>query len=318
MITRKRLTHLAGSALALIALVYFGHTMAHYWTKSSDAIWHPAVALSICCSLALGAAGYFFSAASWTQICRALGLDINSVTACRIYFISQFGKYLPGNVAQHAGRLAMGVREKLSGTAVATSQLIEILLVIGSFAVLATIVGSSYLTQWQPDVIRIKPWQILLAITVAVFASLLALRLVRRWNRLRHFSDLIHHLIASRQGITHLGSAILLIIANAATTTLCLYIIAIAVTGSHALPVMDISFIFIVSWLAGFVTPGAPAGLGVRETVMLAMLSQIMGMSDAVATSLVFRIATTGTDLLIFFLGLCLPSPRRSASTVIP
>jgi uncharacterized membrane protein YbhN (UPF0104 family) len=289
--------------------------MAHYWAESSGAIWHPIVAWAIGCSLALGAAGYFFSAASWAQICRALGLEISGITACRIYFISQFGKYLPGNIAQHAGRLAMSVREKLSGTAVATSQLVEILLVVGSLTVIAATVGSSYLTQWQPEVIQIRPWQILLATTVLVFVGLLALRLVRNWNRMRHFSDLIHRLIASRQGITHLGSATLLIIANAATTTLSLYFIATAVSGSHTLPIMDISFIFIVSWLAGFVTPGAPAGLGVRETVMLALLSQMMATPDAVATSLGFRIATTGTDLAIFFLGLCLPSPRRSVTT---
>jgi uncharacterized membrane protein YbhN (UPF0104 family) len=137
-------------------------------------------------------------------------------------------------------------------------------------------------------------------------------------DRLRHFSDLIHRLVGSQRSVAHLGSATILIVANATMATLSLYIIAAAISGLHTLSFMGTGCIFIVSWLAGFATPGAPAGLGVRETVMLTLLSPTMPMSDAVAASLVFRIATTATDLSVFGLGFCIPSSGNRKGVLAP
>jgi hypothetical protein len=62
--------------------------------------------------------------------------------------------------------------------------------------------------------------------------------------------------------------------------------------------------VFSLAWAIGFVTPGAPAGLGVREGAMMFMLS---GMAPEDATLLLItaaRIATLAADAVWFTVGI--------------
>jgi uncharacterized membrane protein YbhN (UPF0104 family) len=69
---------------------------------------------------------------------------------------------------------------------------------------------------------------------------------------------------------------------------------------------------FALAWVVGFVTPGAPAGLGVREAVLLLLLAHGMGAANASLLILTLRIATTLGDMLCFILGLAV-MPRARA-----
>lgn len=311
MITSRRLIHLAGSLLALGALAYFGHALAQYWPQASDLLLRSVVKRALVLALLLLVAGYVLSALCWQQICRALGLALRPLQAMRIYFVSQFGKYLPGNIAQHGGRLALGMRENLSGTALATSQVIEVALVIGTMAGLVLFFGTTALVQWRMGVDRIAGWQVALALLVFMAVAWPAWRIPRVAARIRHVFALLHALLTTRRGIGRLTAAVALALANIAVTAAGLHLLIIAVGGNEAAPSFFATCrIFIAAWLVGFVTPGAPAGLGVREAVMLQMLSRSVAMPDAAAICLLFRIATTLTDLLIFAAGWCLPKQK--------
>ncbi len=67
---------------------------------------------------------------------------------------------------------------------------------------------------------------------------------------------------------------------------------------------------FALSWVAGFLLPGAPAGLGVREAVLVALLSP--SVDRALPIVLGFRLATTLGDLLSLGLGWALATERHS------
>ena len=60
---------------------------------------------------------------------------------------------------------------------------------------------------------------------------------------------------------------------------------------------VDAVFAFVVAWLAGFVTPGAPAGLGVRETVLVLGLPQLGPAALGVAIG--HRVVTAIADALM-------------------
>ena len=75
-----------------------------------------------------------------------------------------------------------------------------------------------------------------------------------------------------------------------------------------ATPASDVVLLtgaFALAWVVGFVTPGAPAGLGVREGVMLAMLQLKMAHTDALLIVMGLRLATTAGDILCFLVALC-------------
>lgn len=304
MISKKRLTHFAGFALASVTFIYFGRNFAHYWRESSHALLEPSALVAGLFAVALGAVGYFLSARSWIGICRYLGLHIEARTALNIYFVSQFGKYLPGNVAQHAGRLAMGVQRKLPGTTLAISQITEILLVMAALGSIALITGWRYIVEMHV-LESVRPSFVLIGSVFLLSALVLVAFLAKRTGRSHVLTQILQRL-TSRRDLDSLLSSFILIVGNAFTAALALFVIAEAIDSLHDQSFWIICAVYTVSWLAGFVTPGAPAGLGIREAIMLALLSRTMAAPEAGAVTLLFRLATTLTDLLVFLLGLSL------------
>ncbi|WP_133122541.1 hypothetical protein [Yoonia maricola] len=59
----------------------------------------------------------------------------------------------------------------------------------------------------------------------------------------------------------------------------------------------------IIAWLIGFLTPGVPGGIGVREAAMIALLTGPLPADDVLIAVIVFRFVTTIGDLLIYLAG---------------
>ncbi len=66
--------------------------------------------------------------------------------------------------------------------------------------------------------------------------------------------------------------------------------------------ILTISGIYLISWLIGYVTPGAPGGLGVKEAVMVFLLSGIMQESDIILSAFILRFCNIIGDFLAFLL----------------
>jgi hypothetical protein len=93
-------------------------------------------------------------------------------------------------------------------------------------------------------------------------------------------------------------------------SALALVGVAVADLSLGALP--RVIAVFALSWVAGFVVPAAPAGLGVREAVLLALLP--LSSTRALPVVFGFRLATTLGDLLSLGLGTVLLPSRHQAA----
>jgi uncharacterized membrane protein YbhN (UPF0104 family) len=71
--------------------------------------------------------------------------------------------------------------------------------------------------------------------------------------------------------------------------------------------------VFTLAWTVGFVTPGAPAGLGIREVLVVAGLSPVIGAPAAVGAAVLHRLVSAVGDVLAFALGCALGSGARKA-----
>ena len=67
---------------------------------------------------------------------------------------------------------------------------------------------------------------------------------------------------------------------------------------------IELTSLFAIAWLAGYLVPGAPGGLGVRETMMVLLLSPVVGAGTAVGLGLTLRVTTTVGDAVAFALGM--------------
>ena len=67
---------------------------------------------------------------------------------------------------------------------------------------------------------------------------------------------------------------------------------------------MQFMLLFGVAWIAGYLVPGAPGGLGVREAVMLLLFAPMVGPGVAVGISISMRVANMLGDGLAFLCGM--------------
>jgi hypothetical protein len=73
--------------------------------------------------------------------------------------------------------------------------------------------------------------------------------------------------------------------------------------GYANLPVAAAAGAFSLAWSAGFIVPGAPAGLGVREATLLATLGPMIGMGPAVTVAILHRLITAAIDVIAALTG---------------
>jgi len=74
--------------------------------------------------------------------------------------------------------------------------------------------------------------------------------------------------------------------------------------------IFHITLIWPLAWLAGFVVIGAPAGLGVREALLIALLGHLLGSSNALLITILFRIILTLGDVV--FASSCIWFKRKA------
>jgi hypothetical protein len=79
------------------------------------------------------------------------------------------------------------------------------------------------------------------------------------------------------------------------------------VTGRwNAAPAYIALFTFTISWFLGTITPGAPAGAGIREGIIILIMSPYIGEPNSVLVSLIMRIITMLGDAAFYLLSLYL------------
>jgi len=69
------------------------------------------------------------------------------------------------------------------------------------------------------------------------------------------------------------------------------------------------------SWLAGYLVPGAPAGLGVREATLTAILGSALGTATVVSAALIWRFPMLFADALVLAAGMRLRQKHAASTT---
>jgi uncharacterized membrane protein YbhN (UPF0104 family) len=224
--------------------------------------WITLAASIVCAAAGTAAAGWI-----WLSILEALGVSTQRRWA-GLFFQAQLGKYIPGSVWQYAGRAAVARAEGIPVRPVAVSLPIEFVA-----SALAAGLLAALLLGW---------WGAAVAATAALL--LIALERPARARRPAAFAIVRATLLYLPAWLTLGGSF-----------WLC-------ARGLLDVPVGDLPLYggaFVVAWLGGLVAVYAPGGLGVREAVLVALLSSRTGAADALVVAVASRLILTFVDVLL-------------------
>ena len=296
-VTAKQLLRFSGLLLSIAALVWialrFARSGALELLASAQAT-APALAIAT----AIGACGYALAmclpALAWWRLVSALstGSPPRAATTLATYAVSQYGKYLPGNVAHYALRHAWSRREGVPHAALGLAAIIEAALLLAA-ALTVMLLG---------DLERLRLVSVL---DPRLAIALLALMLVALGIAL-HIARRMH--VFERYRMPAPPPASVLIVC-----TFCYLAFMIASAGllaglAHALGFEVDSFAMLLaasaaSWAAGFVVVGAPGGLGVREATFVALAAPALGEDRALLLIGLFRVVTFLGDTLFLAAG---------------
>ncbi|QOW24154.1 lysylphosphatidylglycerol synthase domain-containing protein [Lysobacter sp. H23M47] len=304
----KRVLRLVGIAVAIAAAVYF-LMHAHRALSGQDLsglLQGRAIAAGGALTIAYMAL-IPITALAWTWLLRGLGQPATISITAPILATTQLAKYLPGNVAHHLGRVMVARARGLNTGPTVLSMGYETLLVVVASAHI-----SSLTFLWSPPP-ALAEWPLarhhgvlVAAISLgAVIVIAAAPTFARLLMRLRGSGTAAPSTRTIRPDWSVCLGCYLLHALNFVVVGAGLWLVAGVLSPD---PVTAADFVLLTgafagSWILGFLAPGAPAGLGVREAILSLWLGTALDATVAVSLIIMLRIATTAGDLLSFLWG---------------
>jgi hypothetical protein len=257
-------------------------------------------------SLVLAMVGTWVLLGLWLSVLRALGAEVPFHLAWRIFFVSQLGKYLPGSVWPALAQMEAGRRWGVRRSVMLAGNLLTIAVLAGSGVVVGLVLlpGSVGLAGVPGPV----AWLLAAALLAVCLRPTLLTRLVDAAFR-----------IARREPPTLQVSTRAMAVSFAwALATWVLYgvhvwLLARAVGGSGVDLWVAATGGIALGWALGLLAVLAPAGLGVRDAVVLAALAPLVGRSPALAVTLASRGLLSLADVLLAAAAALLPRRRALA-----
>lgn len=258
--------------------------------------WRPAPG-PIVASTALLVLVYLAHAFLWRRIMHDLGIARPSRRATvRVYFLSSLGRYVPGKVWQVAGLAYFAGRAGMPPLEATTAAFIGQI----GFLTSGLLFVTALLPGWQGPTAAIAAVAVLILCAGAVFVlshTDSGLRW-RAWLRTR--SPRIAGLFDLADRV-RTGTAALWLVAYGLTWLVLGAAFATFVgafvdgVGPHA---RHFAGTIAAAYLSGYLFLLAPAGVGVREGVMTALLAQVVPTSAAIVIAVASRLWFTAAELL--------------------
>jgi uncharacterized membrane protein YbhN (UPF0104 family) len=292
---------MARPVVAVLVVAALVASVVHQWGPLTDEFGRLSVA-----SIVVAAVGALLSVAGqmlcWRELLRDLDSPLRLVPAGRVFFLGQLGKYLPGSVWPVVAQMELARDLRIPRARTAATVVLFMLFNVASAAAVGGVVlpltlsGSSALDRSR--------WAFLLLVL------LLGLLLPTVLNRLTAVGMRVLRRPVPERGLSlpgvvrALGWTVLEWLAAGVMLAAVLHGLGYRV----GLPLAVGAFA--LAWAVGFVVVVVPAGAGVREAVLVVLLSGQVGSSGAFAAALVTRLLMTLADAA-WALGLVPSAVRR-------
>jgi hypothetical protein len=287
----------AALAVAGAALLFLAQALHASWDKLQPVLLTPRVLVTALGLSAVYGITFFIPFAAWYYTLRRNSpARVPFGAAAHIYCLSNIAKYLPGSVMHFAGRQILGSRLGWSHLAIARATILEIAAMAGGVCIVVLVVGLSpaggQVIAPALHQIGITPTYWRPAALLLAAAGLLALLPLAR---LQVFERLF--------GVP-LKSALVVLLLDTLYFAIYGVMAAFFVQQLSLAPPApepaQIAIAFLVAWLVGFAIPGAPGGLGVRESMLVLLLAGTAdgGSTTALALGLGMRFVNTLGDAI--------------------
>jgi uncharacterized membrane protein YbhN (UPF0104 family) len=297
-------------ALAVVLVAAFGYAIAGRWSEVVQRLreQQPAVVIG---ALALCLAATVLSFLIWRGALAVLGSPRPARQLARMFFVAQLGKYLPGSVWPVLAQMRMGREIGLPRQRVGLAFLLTLGLSVLWGLVVGLLAVPALLDREGPaialTVLLAVPVLLVLLVPRVLNAVLArALRVLRRPGLEAPF--------AARDVLrASLWTLVFWVVYGAHVWLLA---VGLGADPWRSLPVAIGGFA--VAFSVGPLLVVLPAGAGVREAVLVVVLSTVLSRTDATAVALTSRGLLMATDGLLAVTGWLLPRGHAGDPRSLP
>lgn len=286
-------------ALASYFIYFSANTLKNYYFQVflTPNLIFSIIAAALLYSLCIPISGW-----AWHIILQGIGVAWEPKNLSAIMGITQIAKYIPGNIAQHIGRMALAVAKGMSAGVYTGSVLIETVLAmlasffVGIFFILISPAPSLHIfAEYKAMLFLMTIGLVVCVIALPWFALSL-----NKFTQRPFFATKWKIQQITSPGYKAIELAFFGYCLNFAVIGVGLWLIGLAIGGDMSLDYFYLTSVFALSWLLGFVTPGAPAGIGVREGIMALLLSGAGQNNEIFSMIAAMRFATIAGDGFVF------------------
>ena len=202
----------------------------------------------------------------------------------KIIGISQIAKYIPGNIAHIAGRYYLARKLGIKNMDITNSLVYESLLIIVSAAFVAFFYINNFNLPTNIINTRIFSYFLVLTLIIIIFYLIIFKNKGSKLLTLKKTSYIIILFI-----ISHFIIGLILFIESH-------YLF------NNSLTLFMLTSILAISFVVGYITPGSPGGIGIREYVFLELTSNYMPESNALTIIIILRLITILGDFLMYLI----------------
>lgn len=285
---------IAGIAYLLYVLLRSPADMRVIATEPAFYLAVTAAGLSILASLLL-------ASLNWWLLLDIFAPGNRLLPMARIFLQTQVAKYLPGNVGHLIGRAAVLNSVGVPVPASAKAMVLEMTALLFAGGLLSAI----FVGQWLRASIRDIPSGLALAaalIAVGCAIGAAASSRIRRPIVNSYRSILVSH--------RRLPAVLAINVANFALNGVALWTAATLLFPGTAVGYLTCLGVASASFLAGYITPGSPGGIGVREVTTIGLLAPFFTPDQGAAIALVVRLGAVASDLAGFALAAAMRTAR--------
>lgn len=303
--SRRRLFRAAQWVFAAVVLFFAARSLAGQWGQVGTRLthlqfgwqWIAAASVLVLVSFALLIEG-------WRRVLGAWDSRLPFRHAARIWFLSNLGKYVPGNIWSLTAMGVMARERGISGIAAAGSSVIMQMVSLATGAAIVMVTGAKLLGE---------PLLVGAAVLLLIMGLLAAPRL------LPPLAIWVGNLTGREIAPPTVPATSIWTAAVASSLSWLLYGLAFqlfvhGMLGSAPGEISSYIAVYSAAYILGFISPIAPAGLGVREFTLAAFMTQLglANEADAALIAIAARLWLTIVELVPSGLYIAAGATRKS------
>jgi glycosyltransferase 2 family protein len=297
----------AAAALCVLAPLWAKFRPWSAWANApspGDVRWTFSAASVLLC---LGFAALY--ALCWATLLQSLdGARVRRVAAVRLFLLTWPGRYLPASLGHYGGRFVAGPALGARRSALAASFVYENLLTIAAAGAVSVVL----LLAQSRSLFGGGAWAAV-AIGAAMIA-LAALHPVVSRAGIRIMARRVRRLAPLERSVLPVSVLVRLFAGYALGAALVglAFSVMLRGLGADVSPLTAVA-VYNLAGIAGMLAIAVPGGVGVREGVVVALLSGVVSPPVALAAALLTRLAGVVADLMPFAFILAIDAVRRVA-----